>query len=62
MRTNIPPKVRFAVYLITGIGSVAVSYMVAKNMIGDAELTAWTALVGLVNGMAASNTNITDAK
>jgi len=52
---NIHPTVRFALYLFSAIGTVAVSYLVAKDYIGDAETAAWGGLVALVNVLAASN-------
>lgn len=55
MRVNLPPKVRFAIYVVNGVGSVMVAYLVAKDFIGDAEVGAWTALSAFTSTMAALN-------
>lgn len=55
MRVNLPPKVRFAIYVFNGVGSIGVMYLVAKNLIGDAEVGAWTALSAFTSTMAALN-------
>ena len=57
----IPPKVRFALYLLTAIGSAVVSYCVTKNYIGDAEVALFTGLAAIVNALAAFNTPTADA-
>lgn len=59
---NIPAKVRFYLYLFTALGSIVVGYTVAKGYIGDAEVVAWTGFAGLINGLSASKTDITDQK
>lgn len=56
VNVNIPPRVRFWIYVVTGVGTIAVAYLKAINMIGDAEVTAWAALSVFVNGLAAANT------
>ena len=50
----IPPRVRLGIYLVSGIGSAVVAYLVAKGLAGDAEVTLWAALVAVVNGMSAA--------
>ena len=50
----IPPRIRLAIYLVSGIGSAVVAYLVAKGIAGDAEVTLWAALVAVVNGMSAA--------
>lgn len=57
VQSNLPPKVRLAIYLVTGIGGLVVTYLSVKNYIGDAEVTLWLGLTALVNGLAASNVN-----
>ena len=52
---QLPPKVRLAIYLVSGLGSAVVAYLVAKNYIGDAEVTLWAAVVAVVNGLSAAN-------
>jgi hypothetical protein len=53
---NLSARVRLVVYVVTGVGSALVAYLVAKDVIGDAEVTLWAAIAALVNGLAALNT------
>lgn len=55
---NISPKVRFALYLLSAIGSAVAAYLFAKGYVGDAELGLWAAVVAIVNTLSAANTNI----
>ena len=55
---NIPPKARFALYLISALGSVVVAYLAGQGIIGESETAAWAGVVAIVNGLAAANTNI----
>lgn len=55
MRVNLPPKVRFAIYVINGFGSIVVAYLVSKDLIGDAETAAWTAFSAFTSAMAGFN-------
>jgi hypothetical protein len=52
---NLSAKARLVVYIVTGVGSALVAYLVAKDIIGDAEVTLWAAIAALVNGLAAVN-------
>jgi hypothetical protein len=54
---NLSAKARLVVYIVTGVGSALVAYLVAKDIIGDAEVTLWAAIAALVNGLAALNTS-----
>ena len=55
MRINLPDKIRFAIYLFNGVGSIVVVYLLTKGSIGEAELTAWTALSAFTSTMAGLN-------
>lgn len=55
MPTTLGPRVRLVLYIVSGIGSAIVAYLAVKNIVGDAEVALWTALVGVVNGIAAAN-------
>ena len=55
---NISPRIRFALYLISAIGSAAAAYLFAKGYVGDAELGLWAAVVAIVNTLSAANTNL----
>ena len=48
-------NVRLALYLIGAIGGAVVTYLVAKDVIGDAEVGLWTALSALLSTLAAAN-------
>lgn len=56
MTANLSPRARLAVYVVTGVVSAVVAYLVSKDIIGDAEVTLWAAIAALVNGLAALNT------
>ena len=56
MTANLSPRARLAVYVVTGVMSAVVAYLVSKDIIGDAEVTLWAAIAALVNGLAALNT------
>lgn len=55
MRINLPSRLRFAIYVFNGVGSIIVVYLNAKGLIGAAEVTAWTALSAFTSTMAALN-------
>jgi hypothetical protein len=57
MSINLPPKVRFIIYVLVGVGGIIVTYLSTRGVIGEAELTAWSALSALVGGLAAFNTD-----
>lgn len=52
---NLPPKVRFAIYVLLGLGGIVATYLSAINVIGQNELTAWSAFSVFVGGLAAVN-------
>ena len=58
---NIPPTVRFVLYLVNAVGSVVVAYLFAKGYVGEPETAAWAGLVAIISGIAAANTSITGA-
>ena len=55
MTLNLPSKVRLGVYVFFGVGSIAITYLRAANIVGDNEVTAWVALTVFGNGLAALN-------
>lgn len=55
---NIPPAVRFGLYILAAVGSVIAAYLFAKGYVGDAELALWAGLVGIINGLAAAKTDL----
>ncbi len=57
MNLNLPPKARLVLYVLTGIGSLAVGYMSIKGYIGESEVALWAGLSAFVNGLAAYNVN-----
>jgi hypothetical protein len=54
---SLNPTVRFALYIIAALGSAVAAYLFAKGVVGDAELGLWAAIVAIINGIAAANTN-----
>ena len=56
MTINLPYKVRAALYVLTALGTPAVAYLAARHIIGDLEVTLWSAEVTVIALMAAFNT------
>jgi hypothetical protein len=57
---NIPPVVRFVLYLVGAMSLLTVSYAVDKSWAGDAEVRYVTGLAALLQLLAAAKTNIRD--
>lgn len=55
MKLNPPPKVRTALYIFTGVGSLVVTYLCVKELIGVAEVALWTGFTTFIAGMAGFN-------
>lgn len=58
MTVNLPAKVRLAVYVFVGIGGIVMTYLSSVGVVGQNELTAWSALSVFVGGLAAFNTPV----
>jgi hypothetical protein len=58
---SLNPTVRFVLYVLAALGSAIAAYLFAKGIVGDAELGLWAAIVAIVNGIAAANTNTNTA-
>lgn len=58
---NIPPRVRFLLYLAGAIASLVVSYAVNKQWAGDAEVQLVTGAVALLQLLAAAKTDLSRA-
>lgn len=56
MTLNVPYKIRAILYLVTALGTPIVTYLLAKNIIGDLEMALWGAEVTVVSAIAALNT------
>lgn len=56
MQLNLPPKVRSTLYIITAVGTPLVAYLLAKHVIGQLEVTLWSAEVAVTGGVAALHT------
>lgn len=54
---TVSPTVRQALYALTAVGSLVVTYLGAKNFIGAAELAMWTGWTTLVMSLAVSKTD-----
>lgn len=55
---NIPPVIRFVLYLIGAIALLTVTYAVDKDWAGDAEIRFVTGLAALLQLLAAAKTNL----
>lgn len=51
----LPPRLRVALYLLTMFGTPVVVYLRARGVIGDTELTLWSAEVAVASAVAAFN-------
>lgn len=58
MKVNLPTKVRFGIYVLTGLGDIVVAYLVATGFLGANETAAWVSLSAFVKGLAALNTPV----
>ena len=56
MSINVPYRVRAVLYVLTALGTPVVAYLFAKGIIGDLEVTLWSAEVAVVSAIAAFNT------
>lgn len=54
---NIPARARLVLYVATALGSLLLTYGIAKGVgwLGDPEVALWSGIVALVNGLAAVN-------
>lgn len=55
MTINIPEKVRGALYIFTGVGSLVVTYLGATEAIGAPEMALWTGFSAFIATMAQFN-------
>jgi hypothetical protein len=55
---NVPPRIRFALYIAGAVASLGVSYAVNKTWAGDAEVQLVSGVVALINVLAAAKTNL----
>lgn len=60
MRVNLPSRVRAVIYVVTALGTPIIGYLLAKDIIGELEVSLWGGLVTAVNAMAALNVTNTD--
>lgn len=56
--SNIPPRVRFALYVIGALATPAIGYLYTRGIFGDAEVALAGAYLALVNVLAAAKTDI----
>lgn len=55
MNLNLPPRARAVLYMFTLLGTPLIAYLNAKGIIGDLEVTLWSAEVVVASGLAAFN-------
>ena len=59
MTFNLPARVRAILYIVTALGTPIITYLFAKDIVGELEVTLWSAEVTVVSVMAALNTTPT---
>lgn len=57
---NIPPRIRFALYILAAVALIVVAYAVDKTWAGDAEVQLVTGLAALLNLLAAAKVNLSE--
>lgn len=57
MTVNVPANIRLILYIVTTLGTPVVTYLVAKDYIGDAEIVLWGGWTTAIAAMAGFNTN-----
>lgn len=55
---NIPPRVRFVLYLVGAVALLTVTYALAKGWVGKAEVAYVTGLAALLHTLAAAKTDL----
>lgn len=55
MNFNLPYKVRATLYVLTGIASPVMVYLLARGIVGTLEMALFAAEVTFVSGLAAFN-------
>lgn len=55
MEINLPPKVRFLLYIVTGMLTPVVAVLTDQNLLPGWVFTIWMAEVTFVSGLAAFN-------
>lgn len=55
MTIMIPERIRGYLYVVCGLGSVAVTYLAATKIIGVEEVAAWTGFTAFIGALARFN-------
>jgi len=55
MELNLPPSVRFVLYVLTSVAGIVITYLSATGKIGAEAVTAFSAVVAFVAGLAGYN-------
>lgn len=58
MNLKVNPKIRASLYVLTAVGTPVMAYLLAKHIVGDLEMTLWSAEVTVVSALAAFKTNL----
>ena len=56
MKINLPYKVRFVLYVLTGVTTPLIAFLAQNGTIGDDAVTLWSAEVAFVSLLASLNT------
>ena len=57
MKLNLNSNVRAVIYLIGVVGTILVTYLLGKGLVGTDEQTMWNSLVAAIFVMAGLNVN-----
>jgi len=60
MNVTLPYKVRLGLYIVNAIGSPVMAYLLAKNVIGNLEVSLWAAEMTAVFALAGMNVSPDD--
>jgi len=55
MKFNLNPKIRFALYVITGVASIYLTYLSGAQSFSEPAIQAFGTLVTFISGLAAIN-------
>lgn len=58
MPFNLPPKVRFAIYISVVMGTALLVPLHAAHAVNDLIMSVWTSVAGAASGLAVLNTDV----
>lgn len=55
MEINLPPKIRFAIYITVVMGTAVLVPLNAAELVNDVIMSVWTSVAGAASALAALN-------